>query len=71
VRGRFANLVVMPPQVAILGAGRAGMRVVERSGAPGLSRQLPLSLSFDHRVVTGFEALRFLNAVIEDLEKSN
>jgi len=69
--GRFANLVVMPPQVAILGAGRAGMRVVERSGAPGLSRQLPLSLSFDHRVVTGFEALRFLNAVIEDLEKSN
>ncbi len=65
--GRFANLVVMPPQVAILGAGRAEKRVVARDGKPNVRRMLPLSLSFDHRVVTGIEATRFLNTVIEDL----
>ena len=69
--GRFADLVVVPPQVAILGAGRAGPRVVAISGKPEVHRMLPLSLSFDHRVVTGVEAARFLNAVIEDLEKAD
>lgn len=67
--GRFADLVVVPPQVAILGAGRAEGRVVAVDGAPAVHRLLPLSLSFDHRVVTGVEAARFLNAVIEDLER--
>ena len=69
--GRFADLVVVPPQVAILGAGRAEMRIVAVDGAPAAHRLLPLSLSFDHRVVTGVEAARFLNAVMEDLEKAN
>jgi pyruvate dehydrogenase E2 component (dihydrolipoamide acetyltransferase) len=67
--GRFADLVVVPPQVAILGAGRAEMRVVAVEGKPAVHRMLPLSLGFDHRVVTGAEAARFLNAVIEDLEE--
>lgn len=66
--GRFADLVVVPPQVAILGAGRAGQRVVAVDGKPMVHRMLPLSLSFDHRVVTGAEAAQFLNAVIRDLE---
>jgi pyruvate dehydrogenase E2 component (dihydrolipoamide acetyltransferase) len=69
--GRFADLVVVPPQVAILGAGRAEARVVAVEGKPEVHRMLPLSLSFDHRVVTGVEAARFLNAVIEDLEKAD
>jgi len=68
--GRFADLVVVPPQVAILGAGRIGPRVVAVDGTPAVHRILPLSLTFDHRVVTGVEAARFLNAVIGDLEKS-
>ncbi len=59
--GRFASLVVVPPQVAILGAGRI------HPGAAG-GKMLPLSLSFDHRVVTGAEAIRFLNAVRAALE---
>ncbi len=67
--GRFADLVVVPPQVAIVGAGRAEMRIVAVDGAPAAHRLLPLSLSFDHRVVTGVEAARFLNAVIEELEQ--
>jgi len=67
--GRFAELVVMPPQVAILGAGRAQLRMVVVDGAPAVRRLLPLSLSFDHRAVTGLEATRFLNAVITDLQQ--
>ena len=67
--GRFAELVVMPPQVAILGAGRAQLRMVVVDGVPAVRRLLPLSLSFDHRAVTGLEATRFLNAVITDLQQ--
>jgi 2-oxoisovalerate dehydrogenase E2 component (dihydrolipoyl transacylase) len=68
--GRFAQLVVVPPQVAILGAGRAAQRVVAVAGAAAVRRTMPLSLSFDHRVVTGVEATQFLNAVIQDLQQS-
>jgi 2-oxoisovalerate dehydrogenase E2 component (dihydrolipoyl transacylase) len=68
--GRFAQLVVVPPQVAILGAGRAAQRVVAAAGRPAVRRLMPLSLSFDHRVVTGVEATRFLNAVINDLQET-
>jgi pyruvate dehydrogenase E2 component (dihydrolipoamide acetyltransferase) len=66
--GRFASLVVVPPQVAIVGAGRIDARVVAREGRPVVRRVLPLSLSFDHRVVTGGEAAHFLAAARADLE---
>ncbi len=68
--GEHASLVVTPPQVAILGAGR--IRFVGLADGDGvrIGRILPLSLTFDHRVVTGGEAARFLNAVRTDLEKS-
>ena len=67
--GRYAALVIVPPQVAILGAGRIAPRVVEREGEPAVRRMLPLSLTFDHRAVTGAEAARFLTACIRDLER--
>jgi 2-oxoisovalerate dehydrogenase E2 component (dihydrolipoyl transacylase) len=63
IGGRFANLVVVPPQVAIIGAGRAEPRLVLDDGQPASHRMLPLSLTFDHRVVTGGEASRFLVAL--------
>lgn len=66
--GRFAQLVVVPPQVAILGAGRIREDVRVGAGAIRPTRVLPLSLTFDHRAVTGGEAARFLTAVIGDLE---
>jgi 2-oxoisovalerate dehydrogenase E2 component (dihydrolipoyl transacylase) len=68
IGGRFAALVVVPPQVAILGAGRAAERVVAVDGTPAIRRMMPLSLTFDHRAVTGGEAARFLAAVVADLE---
>lgn len=69
IGGRFANLVVVPPQVAIIGAGRIGQRVVVHEGQPAVRAVLPLSLTFDHRVVNGGEAARFLVALKLDLER--
>jgi 2-oxoisovalerate dehydrogenase E2 component (dihydrolipoyl transacylase) len=67
--GRFAALVIVPPQVAILGAGRITKRAVAADGTIAMHRTLPLSLTFDHRAVTGGEAARFLKAAIEELER--
>jgi len=69
IAGRYASPVVLPPTVAILGAGRIAKQVVVVDDRPAVRRMLPLSLTFDHRVVTGGEAGRFLNAVISDLQK--
>ncbi len=68
IGGRHAALVVVPPQVAIIGAGRTREAVVARNGQIAIRRLLPLSLTFDHRVVMGGEATRFLNALKDDLE---
>jgi pyruvate dehydrogenase E2 component (dihydrolipoamide acetyltransferase) len=67
--GRFAEMIVIPPQVAILGAGAIRPTVVAVDGQPAVHRVMPLSLTFDHRVVTGSEAAHFLAAMIEDLQK--
>lgn len=71
VGGQHAELVVVPPQVAILGVGRMVRQVVAAGGEPAVHRVLPLSLTFDHRAVTGAEAARFLRAVVEELERAN
>ena len=63
----FASMVVSPPQVAILGAGKVASRVVAIAGEPAVRPMMPLSLTFDHRAVTGGEASRFLAAAIADL----
>ncbi|HEY0686198.1 MAG TPA: dihydrolipoamide acetyltransferase family protein [Steroidobacter sp.] len=68
VAGRYATPLVVPPTVAILGAGKLQRDVVAGVNSPEIHVRLPLSLTFDHRCVTGGEALRFLAAVIKDLE---
>ena len=67
IGGRHAQLVIMPPQVAIVGIGRieADLRFGDGSGGEG--KLLPLSLTFDHRAVTGGEAARFLNCLKQRL----
>ena len=67
--GRFAELMVIPPQVAIAGAGRVRAEAVAAEGQVAVHRVLPLSLTFDHRVVTGGEAARFLATLKADLER--
>ena len=67
--GLHASLVVVPPQVAILGAGRISARAVVRGEGLAARRTLPLSLTFDHRAVSGGEASRFLGVVKAELER--
>jgi len=69
IAGRYATPIVVPPAVAILGAGGLRHDVVAVMGGIEAHLRLPLSLTFDHRCVTGGEAARFLAAVIKDLEQ--
>lgn len=67
--GRYANPVVVPPQVAILAAGAIREEPVAMAGKVVVHPILPLSLTFDHRVVTGGEAARFFKVLVEALEQ--
>ncbi len=65
--GRYATPVVVPPTVAIVGAGKLRHDVVPVMGGIETHRVMPLSLTFDHRAATGGEAARFLKAMLDDL----
>jgi pyruvate dehydrogenase E2 component (dihydrolipoamide acetyltransferase) len=71
IAGRYATPVVVPPTVAILGSGRLTRDVIAVEDRMEAHLRMPLSLTFDHRCVTGGEAARFLAAVLRDLEKDN
>lgn len=68
--GRYANPVVVPPQVAIIGAGVIRDQPVAVDGRVEVHPVMPLSLTFDHRAVTGGEAARFLKALVGALEQA-
>ena len=67
--GRYANPVIVPPAVAIVGAGKIREDVVPYNGEPAVRRVLPLSLTIDHRVVTGGEGARFLSVMMNSLRR--
>jgi len=66
--GRYATPIVVPPQVAILGAGRVRTEPKVVDGKLVAAKVLPLSLTVDHRAVTGAEAARFLSSLMTTLE---
>jgi len=68
--GRYATPVVVPPTVAIIGTGGIRHDVVPVLGGVEVHKRIPLSLTFDHRCLTGGEACRFLAAMIKDLQKA-
>ncbi len=68
--GKYATPIVVPPCVCILGAGRLHHAIVPVLGGMETHRMMPLSLSFDHRAVTGGEAARFLRVMIDDLQRA-
>ncbi len=66
--GRYSTPVVIPPIVAIIGIGRARKDVVAVDDCAEVHLILPISITFDHRAVTGGETARFLAALISHLE---
>ncbi|MFW5811647.1 MAG: 2-oxo acid dehydrogenase subunit E2, partial [Alkalispirochaetaceae bacterium] len=61
--------VVFPPQVAILGVARSQTKPVWRDGEFEPRLILPLSLSYDHRVIDGADGSRFLRWICDSLEQ--
>jgi pyruvate dehydrogenase E2 component (dihydrolipoamide acetyltransferase) len=72
IGGTAFTPIVNFPEVAILGVSRAALRPVHQDGGFVPRRILPLSLSYDHRVVDGAAAARFvtyLSGVLGDIRK--
>jgi pyruvate dehydrogenase E2 component (dihydrolipoamide acetyltransferase) len=61
--------IINPPQAAILGVGRIVEKPVARDGAVVIRPMLTLSLSFDHRIVDGAPAAKFLQRVKQLVER--
>jgi pyruvate dehydrogenase E2 component (dihydrolipoamide acetyltransferase) len=66
--GLYGFPIIHHPEVGILGMGKIFEKPVVKEGKVEIRKVLPLSLSFDHRVVDGAEAVRFMNTVIQFLE---
>lgn len=69
--GKYATPIVVPPTVAILGCGKIYEAACVVKGEIKARRMLPLSLSADHRAVTGGEAARFLAAVLDFIKRAS
>jgi len=68
IGGTAFTPIVYHPQAAILGVARARPEVVLEDGAPRERTILPLSLSYDHRLIDGADGARFLRWIVEALE---
>lgn len=68
VGGIFATPIINYPEVANLGIGRIQEKPVVRNGKIVIRSIMPIFLTFDHRLVDGAEAARFVNVVKEYLE---
>lgn len=67
IGGRFFTPIINAPEVAILGVGRIQIQPVWSEGAFIPRSMLPLSLSYDHRVVDGVLGARFMNVLKKEL----
>ncbi|QTS84164.1 dihydrolipoamide acetyltransferase family protein [Coxiella endosymbiont of Amblyomma nuttalli] len=68
VAGRYTNPILLPPIVTIIGVGRVRNEVVLENGTPTTHRTLPLSVTSDHRLITGGEIARFLKVLMFHLK---
>ena len=66
--GLMATPIINHPEVAILGLSRSRLQPVVKDGAVVPRLMLPLSLSYDHRVIDGADAARFTRRIAEMLE---
>jgi pyruvate dehydrogenase E2 component (dihydrolipoamide acetyltransferase) len=69
IGGSFFTPIINRPEVAILGVSRTVTEPVWRESSFVPRQMLPLSLSYDHRVIDGADAARFLRFVAEGLEQ--
>ena len=70
IGGSFFTPIINYPEVAILGVGKAQKKQIFINGKFESRTMLPLSLSYDHRIIDGAEAARFNNDIKENLGKN-
>ena len=70
IGGSFFTPIINYPEVAILGVGKSQKKQVFLDGKFVIRTMLPLSLSYDHRIIDGAEAARFNNDLKENLGKN-
>ncbi|MDB4083595.1 2-oxo acid dehydrogenase subunit E2 [Candidatus Pelagibacter sp.] len=70
IGGSFFTPIINYPEVAILGVGKAQKKQIFFNGKFETRTMLPLSLSYDHRIIDGAEAARFNNDLKENLGKN-
>jgi pyruvate dehydrogenase E2 component (dihydrolipoamide acetyltransferase) len=70
--GHYATPTLVPPMVTIVGAGKIYRKVVPADDQKvEIHQTLPLSVTIDHRLITGGQVARFLQTLIQTLEKAN
>jgi len=70
IGGSFFTPIINYPEVAILGIGKSEKKQIFVNGEFKTRTMLPLSLSYDHRIIDGAEAARFNNNLKENLGKN-
>ena len=70
IGGSFFTPIINLPEVAILGVGKSQKKQILINGKFKIRTMLPLSLSYDHRIINGAEAARFNNDLKENLGKN-
>ncbi len=69
IGGTFFTPIINPPEVAILGVGKSFDRLIKIQGKIVSRKILPISLSYDHRIIDGAEGARFCVYLSECLGK--
>ena len=70
IGGSFFTPIINFPEVAILGVGKSQKKQIFIDGKLHIRTMLPLSLSYDHRIIDGAEAARFNNDLKENLGRN-
>ena len=70
IGGSFFTPIINYPEVAILGVGKSQKKQIFINGKFQTRTMLPISLSYDHRIIDGAEAARFNNDLKENLGKN-
>ena len=69
IGGTFFTPIINPPEVSILGVGKSYDKVIKKDGQIVTRKMLPISLSYDHRIIDGAEGARFCVHLSQSLGK--
>jgi pyruvate dehydrogenase E2 component (dihydrolipoamide acetyltransferase) len=67
IGGSYFTPIIYAPQVAILGVGQGAQKAAVIDGKIAIRTSLPICLSYDHRVLDGADAVRFLKEILNNL----